>query len=41
MPAFVWKGKNRLGELQEGVIVADGRDSATATLKRNGIQVLS
>ncbi|WP_005036312.1 type II secretion system F family protein [Holophaga foetida] len=41
MPAFVWKGKNRLGELQEGVIVADGRDSATATLKRNGVQVLS
>jgi len=41
MPAFVWKGKNRLGELQEGVIVADGRDAATATLKRNGVQVLS
>jgi len=41
MPAFVWKGKNRLGEVQEGVIVADGRESAAATLKRNGIQVLS
>ena len=39
MPAYAWKGKNRLGDLQEGVIVADSRDSATATLKRNGIQV--
>nr|WP_320133228.1 type II secretion system F family protein [uncultured Holophaga sp.] len=41
MPAFVWKGKNRLGEIQEGVIVADTRDGAAATLKRNGVQVLS
>ncbi|MFZ1612644.1 MAG: type II secretion system F family protein, partial [Holophaga sp.] len=41
MPAFVWKGKNRLGEVQEGVIVADTRDQASATLKRNGLQVLS
>lgn len=41
MPAYAWKGKNRLGEVQEGVIVAEGRDSAVASLKRNGIQVLS
>ncbi len=41
MPAFVWKGKNRLGEIQEGVIVSEGKDQAVATLKRNGIQVLS
>ncbi|HOD32730.1 MAG TPA: type II secretion system F family protein [Holophaga sp.] len=41
MPAFVWKGKNRLGEVQEGVIVSEGKDQAVATLKRNGIQVLS
>lgn len=41
MPAFVWKGKNRLGEVQEGVIVSEGKDQAIATLKRNGIQVLS
>lgn len=41
MPAYVWKGKNRLGEIQEGVIVADTRDQASATLKRNGLQVLS
>lgn len=41
MPAYVWKGKNRLGEVQEGVIVSDTKDQASATLKRNGIQVIS
>jgi type IV pilus assembly protein PilC len=41
MPAYVWKGKNRLGEIQEGVIVADTKDQASATLKRNGLQVLT
>ena len=41
MPAYAWKGKNRLGDLQEGVIVSETRDSAAATLKRNGLQVLS
>ena len=40
MPAYVWKGKNRLGEVQEGIIVSDTKDQASATLKRNGIQVL-
>lgn len=39
MPAYAWKGKNRLGDLQEGVIVSDSRDAASATLKRNGILV--
>jgi type IV pilus assembly protein PilC len=41
MPAYVWKAKNRLGEIQEGVIVSDSKDQAAATLKRNGLQVLS
>ncbi|HNX30438.1 MAG TPA: type II secretion system F family protein [Holophaga sp.] len=41
MPAYVWKGKNRLGEIQEGVIVSDTKDQASATLKRNGLQVLT
>jgi len=41
MPAYQWKGKNRLGEVQEGIIVADTKDQASATLKRNSIQVLS
>ena len=41
MPAYAWKGKNRLGEVQEGIIVSYSKDAATGTLKRNGIQVLS
>lgn len=41
MPSYAWKGKNRIGELQEGVIVADTRDAAAATLRRNGIQLVS
>ena len=41
MPSYAWKGKNRIGELQEGVIVAETRDSAAAMLRRNGIQVVA
>jgi type IV pilus assembly protein PilC len=41
MPAYAWKGKNRLGEVQEGVLVSDSRDAAAATLKRNGIEVVN
>lgn len=41
MPSYAWKGKNRIGEVQEGVLVADTRDAAAATLRRNGIQVVS
>ena len=41
MPAYAWKGKNRLGEIQEGVLVSDSRDAAAATLKRNGIEVMN
>jgi type IV pilus assembly protein PilC len=41
MPAFAWKGKNRLGEVQEGVLVSDSKDAAAITLKRNGIELIS
>jgi len=41
MPAFAWKGKNKLGDAQEGVIVADTRDAAMKTLSRNGVKVTS
>ena len=41
MPAYAWKGKNRLGEVQEGVLVSDSRDAASATLKRNGLDVMN
>jgi type IV pilus assembly protein PilC len=39
MPNFVWKGKNRFGAFQEGVLIADNRDAAVATLRRQNIQV--
>ena len=41
MPAYAWKGKNRMGEVQEGVLVSNSRDDAAATLKRNGIEVMN
>jgi type IV pilus assembly protein PilC len=39
MPSFVWKGRTRAGGLQEGVLLADSRDAAVATLRRQQIQV--
>jgi type IV pilus assembly protein PilC len=39
MPQFVWKGRIRSGALQEGVLLADTRDAAVATLRRQQIQV--
>ncbi len=41
MPNFVWKGKNRAGQKQEGVLLADSRDAAVATLRRQQIQVVN
>lgn len=41
MPAFAWKGKNRLGEIQEGVLVSESKDAAVLTLKRNGVEVMT
>ncbi len=39
MPTFAWKGRNRGGQFQEGVLLADTRDAAVATLRRQQIQV--
>jgi type IV pilus assembly protein PilC len=39
MPNFVWKGRTRTGQSQEGVLLADSRDLAIATLRRQQIQV--
>jgi len=39
MPSFVWKGKNRFGAFQEGVLIADNRDAAVAALRRQNIQL--
>ena len=41
MPSFVWKGKGRGGRPQEGILLADSRDAAVATLRRQSIQVTS
>jgi type IV pilus assembly protein PilC len=41
MPSFVWKGKARGGQTQEGVLLADSRNAAVATLRRQQITVTS
>src|SRR6187455_1633747 len=41
MPSFVWKGKNRFGAFQEGVLIADTKDAAVATLRRQNVQLTS
>jgi type IV pilus assembly protein PilC len=39
MPSFVWKGRTRAGQAQEGTLLADSRDAAIAVLRRQNIQV--
>jgi type IV pilus assembly protein PilC len=39
MPSFIWKGKNRTGQIQEGQLLADSRDAAAAVLRRQQIQI--
>ena len=41
MPSFVWKGRNRAGQPQEGQLLADSRDAAAAVLRRQQIQITS
>ncbi len=41
MPSFVWKGRGRGGQFQEGVVVADSRDAAVASLRRQQIRISS
>jgi type IV pilus assembly protein PilC len=41
MPSFVWKGRTRAGQFQEGILLADSRAAATATLRRQQIRVSS
>jgi type IV pilus assembly protein PilC len=41
MPSFVWKGKSRGGQSQEGILLADSRNAAVATLRRQQITVTS
>jgi len=39
MPNFAWKGRNRAGLVQEGVLAADSKDLALASLRRQNIVV--
>ena len=39
MPNFVWKGKTRTGQAQEGQLLAENREAAIAVLRRQQIQV--
>jgi type IV pilus assembly protein PilC len=41
MPSFIWKGKTRGGQIQEGQLLADSRDAAVAVLRRQQIQITS
>ena len=39
MPNYVWKGRNRAGLVQEGVLAADSKEVALASLRRQNIVV--
>ncbi len=39
MPNYVWKGRNRAGLVQEGVLAADSKDLALSSLRRQNIVV--
>ncbi|HEV2063470.1 MAG TPA: type II secretion system F family protein [Thermoanaerobaculia bacterium] len=39
MPNYVWKGRNRTGLVQEGVLAAESKDAAVASLRRQNIVV--
>jgi type IV pilus assembly protein PilC len=41
MPTFIWRGKTRAGAVQDGVLLADNRQAAEATLRRQAITVMS
>ena len=39
MPSFVWKGRDQAGDYQEGVLLADSKDAATAVLRQQQIRI--
>jgi len=41
MPSFVWKGRGRTGQVEEGVLSADSKEAAAAALRKQNIQVTS
>ncbi len=41
MPTYVWKGRGRGGQFEEGVLVADSREAAIASLRRQQVRLSS
>ncbi len=39
MPTYTWKGKNRLGKMQEGTVAAENKEAVIALLRRQQIMV--
>ena len=39
MPNYTWKGKNRMGKMQEGTVAAENKDAVIALLRRQQIMV--
>src|SRR5262245_25607062 len=39
MPTYAWKGKNKTGKMQEGVLTADSKDHVIQALRRQQIMV--
>jgi len=39
MPTYSWKGKNKMGKSQEGVLTAESKEAVIATLRRQQVMV--
>ncbi|MBI4169743.1 MAG: type II secretion system F family protein [Acidobacteria bacterium] len=39
MPTYSWKGKNKMGKMQEGTVAAENKDAVIALLRRQQIMV--
>src|SRR5213594_4597934 len=39
MPTYTWKGKNRMGKMQEGSVAAESKEAVIALLRRQQILV--
>src|SRR3989449_8467541 len=39
MPTYTWKGKNRMGKMQEGSVAAESKEAVIALLRRQQIMV--
>src|SRR5258708_23987873 len=39
MPVYSWKGKNKMGKMQEGTLSADTKDAVIGLLRRQQIMV--